>query len=169
MIGPFFNRGLMLLDFDEHMYHRRIMQEAFVRTRLSGYTEQVDKVVSQVIANDWVANDARFLLYPAMKELTLDIASVVFMGHEPGTDHELVTKVNQAFTTTTRAGNAMMRKRSRRSPGGAASRPARPRELLRPSGSRRRRGNEGSDLLTVLCQPRTRTATSSPTPTSSTT
>ena len=49
-IGPFFKRGLMLLDFDEHMYHRRIMQEAFVRTRLAGYTEHVDKVVSQVIA-----------------------------------------------------------------------------------------------------------------------
>ena len=99
----------MLLDFEEHMFHRRIMQEAFVRTRLAGYTEQVDQVVSKVIANDWVANDARFLLYPAMKELTLDIASMVFMGHEPGTDHELVTKVNNAFTTTTRAGNAIIR------------------------------------------------------------
>ena len=95
MIGPFFHRGLMLLDFEEHMFHRRIMQEAFVRTRLVGYTEQVDQVVSKVIANDWVANDARFLLYPAMKQMTLDIASMVFMGHEPGTDHELVTKVNR--------------------------------------------------------------------------
>ena len=103
MIGAFFNRGLMLMDFEEHMFHRRIMQEAFVRTRLVGYTEQVDKVVSQVVANDWVTNDPRFLMYPAMKELTLDIASMVFMGHEPGTDHELVTKVNNAFTTTTRA------------------------------------------------------------------
>ncbi len=45
VIGPFFNRGLMLLDFEEHMFHRRIMQEAFVRTRLAGYTEQVDTVV----------------------------------------------------------------------------------------------------------------------------
>ncbi len=85
VIGPFFHRGLMLLDFEEHMFHRRIMQEAFVRTRLVGYQEQVDKVVSQVIANDWVTNDPRFLMYPAMKELTLDIASMVFMGHEPGT------------------------------------------------------------------------------------
>ena len=34
---------------------------------------------------------------------------MVFMGHEPGTDHELVTKVNNAFTTTTRAGNAIIR------------------------------------------------------------
>ena len=82
-IEAFFKRGLMLLDFDEHMYHRRIMQEAFVRTRLVGYTEQVDQVVSEAIANDWVADDPHFLLYPAMKELTLDIASMVFMGTSP--------------------------------------------------------------------------------------
>ena len=62
VIGPFFHRGLMLLDFEEHMFHRRIMQEAFVRTRLVGYTEQVDQVVAKVNANDWVANDSRFLL-----------------------------------------------------------------------------------------------------------
>ena len=54
-----------------------------------------------------------------MKELTLDIASMVFMGHEPGTDHELVTKVNKAFTITTRAGNAIIRTACRRSNGGA--------------------------------------------------
>ncbi|MBO0843743.1 MAG: cytochrome P450, partial [Nocardioides sp.] len=29
IVGPFFDRGLMLLDFDEHHLHRRIMQEAF--------------------------------------------------------------------------------------------------------------------------------------------
>ncbi len=44
MIGPFFHRGLMLLDFDEHMFHRRIMQEGIgrPRSRLVGYVEQVD-------------------------------------------------------------------------------------------------------------------------------
>ena len=29
LIGKFFHRGLMLLDFDEHHRHRRIMQQAF--------------------------------------------------------------------------------------------------------------------------------------------
>ena len=29
VIGPFFEGGLMLRDFDDHMYHRRIMQEAY--------------------------------------------------------------------------------------------------------------------------------------------
>lgn len=46
VIGPFFHRGLMLLDFEEHMFHRRIMQEAFVRSRLAGYLEQMDRVVA---------------------------------------------------------------------------------------------------------------------------
>jgi cytochrome P450 len=150
-IGPFFHRGLMLLDFDEHMYHRRIMQEAFVRSRLAGYTEQVDQVVSQVIAN-WVANDARFLLYPAMKELTLDIASMVFMGHEPGSDYELVTKVNKAFTTTTRAGNAIIRTGV---PPFTWWRGLQARKLLEnyfEARVKERRNAEGSDLLTVLCK-----------------
>src|ERR1700758_3219787 len=152
VIGPFFHRGLMLLDFEEHLFHRRIMQEAFVRSRLVGYVEQMDKVVSQVVADDWVVNDARFLLYPAMKELTLDIASMVFMGHEPGTDHELVTKVNKAFTTTTRAGNAVIRTGV---PPFTWWRGLQARKLLETYFTQRvaeRRGHEGSDLLTVLCQ-----------------
>src|SRR6201992_450361 len=152
VIGAFFNRGLMLLDFEEHLFHRRIMQEAFVRTRLAGYTEQVDKVVSQVIADDWVANDARFLLYPAMKELTLDIASMVFMGHEPGTDRELVTRVNKAFTVTTRAGNAIIRSSV---PPFTWWRGIKARELLENYFRERvkeQRGKGGTDLLSVLCQ-----------------
>ena len=50
VIGPFFKRGLMLLDFDEHMHHRRILQEAFIRSRLAGYVEHIDRVASQVVA-----------------------------------------------------------------------------------------------------------------------
>src|SRR5271165_5322417 len=151
VIGPFFHRGLMLLDFDEHMFHRRIMQEAFVRSRLVGYVEQMDKVVSQVIANDWVANDARFLLYPAMKELTLDVASMVFMGHEPGTDHELVTKVNNAFTITTRSGGAILRFPL---PPFKWWRGLRARKVLEDYFAERvkeRRSAAGTDMLTVLC------------------
>lgn len=35
-IGRLFRGGLMLLDFEEHRYHRRIMQQAFTRARLRG-------------------------------------------------------------------------------------------------------------------------------------
>ncbi|MGV0643082.1 cytochrome P450 [Mycolicibacterium sp. XJ2546] len=151
VIGPFFNRGLMMLDFEEHMFHRRIMQEAFTRTRLTGYVEHIDKVASKVVAEDWVANDARFLLHPALKELTLDIASVVFMGHEPGTDQELVTKVNEAFTITTRAGGAIIRTSV---PPFKWWRGLRARKVLEDYFEERvkeRRHAGGTDMLSVLC------------------
>ena len=61
------------------MYHRRIMQEAFTRTRLAGYVG-IDRVASHVIANDWASGDPRFLFHPAVKELTLDIASSCSWG-----------------------------------------------------------------------------------------
>jgi cytochrome P450 len=150
VIGPFFNRGLMMLDFDEHMHHRRIMQEAFTRTRLTGYVEHIDRVASDIVAN-WPTNDARFLFHPAMKELTLDIASLVFMGHEPGTDHDLVTKVNQAFTITTRAGGAVIRQPV---PPFKWWRGLRARKLLEDYFTERvkeRRKATGPDMLTVLC------------------
>ena len=150
VIGPFFNRGLMMLDFEEHMFHRRIMQEAFTRSRLSGYVEHIDRVTSAVVA-DWPTDDARFLFHPAMKELTLDIASMVFMGHEPGTDHDLVTKINQAFTTTTRAGGAIVRNSV---PPFKWWRGLRARKVLDDYFEERvkeRRKAEGTDMLTVLC------------------
>ncbi|HZA09725.1 cytochrome P450 [Mycobacterium sp.] len=150
VIGPFFNRGLMLLDFEEHMFHRRIMQEAFTRGRLAGYVENIDRVASAVVA-DWPTNDARFLFHPAMKELTLDIASMVFMGHEPGTDKELVTRINRAFTTTTRAGGAIIR---RGVPPFKWWRGLQARKLLEDYFAQRvkeRRNAEGNDMLTVLC------------------
>lgn len=151
VIGPFFKRGLMLLDFEEHLYHRRIMQEAFTRTRLAGYVEHIDRVAAAVVADDWVTNDARFLFHPAVKELTLDIASVVFMGHEPGTDHDLVTKINQAFTITTRSGGAIIRTPV---PPFKWWRGLQARKTLEDYFTARvaeRRDSEGTDMLTVLC------------------
>ena len=151
VIGPFFTRGLLLMDFDEHMYHRRIMQEAFTRTRLSGYIEHMDGVATRVVARDWPADDRRFLFMPAVKELTLDIASVVFMGHQPGSDHDLVTKIKAAYETTTRAGGAIIRT------------PVPPFKWWRGLQARKvledyffarvaeRRNADGTDMLTVLC------------------
>lgn len=151
VIGPFFNRGLLLMDFDEHMYHRRIMQEAFTRTRLSGYIKHMDAVASAVVAKDWPVNDGRFLFMPAVKELTLDIASVVFMGHEPGSDHELVTKIKTAYETTTRAGGAIIRTPV---PPFKWWRGLQARKVLEEyfiERVRQRRVAEGTDMLTVLC------------------
>ena len=101
---------------------------------------------------DYPTDDARFLFHPAMKELTLDIASVVFMGHQPGTDHDLVTKVNQAFTTTTRAGGAIIRTGV---PPFKWWRGLQARKVLEDYFTERvkeqRRNTDGTDMLSVLC------------------
>jgi cytochrome P450 len=151
VIGPFFKRGLLLMDFDEHMYHRRIMQEAFTRTRLSGYVAHMDTVATKVVGTDWPVNDRRFLFMPAVKELTLDIASVVFMGHQPGSDHELVTRIKQAYETTTRSGGAVIRTPV---PPFKWWRGLQARKVLEDYFTERvaeKRGTEGTDMLTVLC------------------
>ncbi len=150
VIGPFFDRGLLLMDGDEHMFHRRIMQEAFTRTRLSGYITHIDTVATTVVANDWPADDNRFLFLPAIKELTLDIGAVVFMGHEAGSDHELVTRIKQAYETTTRAGGAIIRTPV---PPFKWWRGLQARKVLEDYFTERvaeKRGTEGTDMLTVL-------------------
>jgi cytochrome P450 len=151
VIGPFFNRGLLLMDGDEHMFHRRIMQEAFTRTRLSGYIKHMDDVATDVVPRAWPANDRRFLFMPAIKELTLDIGAVIFMGHEPGSDHDLVTRIKAAYETTTRAGGAIIRTPV---PPFKWWRGLQARKVLEDYFIERvaeKRGTDGTDMLTVLC------------------
>ena len=150
VIGPFFNRGLMLLDFEEHLAHKRILQGAFTRPRLADYVSAMDRVATPLVA-DWPVDDTRFLFHPAIRELTLDVASVVFMGHDLGADHRVLSRVNHAFEQTIRAGGAIIR------------RPVPPFKWWRGLQGRKvleqyfyprvaeRRHAEGTDMLTVLC------------------
>ncbi len=82
LIGPFFHGGLMLLDFDEHHRQRRIMQQAFTAERLAGYLEPMNTTLVNAVAG-WPTGQ-RFKLYPAFKQLTLDMATRTFMGCELG-------------------------------------------------------------------------------------
>jgi cytochrome P450 len=151
VIGPFFKRGLMLLDFQEHHQHRLIMQQAFTRTRLAGYVEDIDKVATDVVGQ-WPTNDRRFLLHPAVKELTLDVASVVFMGNERGADTARLKKVNHAFVDTVQAPGAVFRFPL---PPFKWWRGVEGRKLLEeyfiPRVQLARRKDSGTDMLSVLC------------------
>ena len=103
-IGPFFKRGLMLLDGEEHHLHRRIMQEAFTRPRLESYVLQLGEIVDEQVPA-W-PTDEPFLLYPAIKDLSLDIATAVFMGSRQTAETQ---RVAEAFVDCVRAGLALVR------------------------------------------------------------
>jgi len=107
IVGPFFNRGLMLLDFEEHHAHRRIMQEAFTRDRLTAYAERVHPAIAAGTAS-W-GSERDFRAYPALKQLTLDIAADIFMGGAPQTGRGEMERVNRAFIDCVQAAAGVVR------------------------------------------------------------
>jgi cytochrome P450 len=147
-IGPFFNRGLMLLDFDEHIYHRRLMQLAFTADRLSGYMVQVGDVVRDSVS-EWSAKDG-FLVYPALKQLTLDVATKIFMATTLGDE---ATKLTKAFVDTVRAGTALIRLPIGRWGAGLAGRKVLEDYFRRSLPAKR--ASDSDDLFAALCHART--------------
>jgi cytochrome P450 len=103
-IGPFFRRGLMLLDFEEHLHHRRIMQQAFTRDRMRGYLATMQPGLAAGVAA-WQPRE-RFAWFPAIKHLLLQNATEVFVGVDLGAREERVFK---AFLDTVQAGTALVR------------------------------------------------------------
>src|SRR3954451_20280524 len=107
LVGPFFHRGLMLIDFDEHKAHRRIMQEAFVRPRLEAYTRRLHPAIERGTAS-WTAG-VEFPSYWKLKQLTLDIAADLFMGGAADTSPTEMDRINKAFIDCVQAAAGIVR------------------------------------------------------------
>jgi cytochrome P450 len=149
-IEKFFHRGLMLLDFGEHHMHRRIMQQAFSRDRLSGYVDQMGPALREGITAWPDRSNPR--LYWSLKQLTLDVATRVFMGMRADAGSAEAQRVNRAFVNSVRAGTALVRYPV---PGGRWSAGLSGRKLLEKYfggnlPAKRRVG--GDDLFAALCQ-----------------
>lgn len=95
-IGPMFRRGLMLRDFDDHRFHRRVMQQAFRRAALDGYMDRVRLITAEHLRDVHGSVD----VYALTKRLTLDIAAGVFVGASLGEQAQLV---NDSFVAMMRA------------------------------------------------------------------
>lgn len=107
IVGPFFKRGLMLLDFEEHHGHRRIMQEAFTRDRLTTSAGRMHPAIAEGTAA-W-DTDPHFKASPALKQLTLDIAADIFMGGAGETSRAEMDRVNRAFIACVQAAAGIVR------------------------------------------------------------
>lgn len=150
LVGPFFDRGLMLLDFEEHHRHRRIMQSAFTRDHLERYTEALQPAVAAGLEN-WEPSES-FRAYPALKELTLDLATTVFMGGAELTSPDELAKINRAFIACVQSATSVVRANI---PGTRWGRALRARKVLEEFFRRHladKRANPGTDLFSVLCQ-----------------
>ncbi len=149
-IGPFFDRGVMLMDGEEHRHHRRIMQQAFRHERLVGYLAAMQPVIAGGIER-WPAGEG-FRLYRAAKRLTLDVATRVFVGEELGPEAD---RMNRAFIDAVVGGNTPLRADF---PVGRWHRGLESRRWLeRYFGERLpdKRAGTGEDLFSVLCHAET--------------
>jgi cytochrome P450 len=145
-LGRFFKGGLMFLDAEEHHFHRRIMQEAFTRERLSGYLDSMD-LIGRAAAGALSGDE--LLVYPFLKRTLLDIATAVFMGDEPGPQSQMMAK---AFTDCLRASTSVVRVPI---PGLRWSAGVRGRRLLEEyfhSRVHAKRASGGDDLFATLCR-----------------
>jgi cytochrome P450 len=146
LIDRFFHRGLMLLDFDEHHTHRRIMQQAFTRDRLASYVRQFGPTVRDSVPA-W-PTDRPLRLYWTLKRLTLDVATRVFMalGRAPEAD-----RINQAFVATVRAATSLVRYPLPGTRWRAGLKGRRLLESYFESNLAAKQAADGEDLFTALC------------------
>lgn len=148
ILGLLFPRGLMLLDFDEHRLHRRALSFAFKSGPMKSYLAQLDSGIAARMAQ-WRAKPGPTLFYPAMKQLTLDLAATSFLGTEIGPD---VDKVTRAFIDMVAASVAPIRQPW---PGTQMARGVKGREVIVAYFSEQipiRRAKGGDDLFSQLCQ-----------------
>jgi cytochrome P450 len=149
ILGRLFPRGLMLLDFDEHRLHRRALSVAFKSGPMKSYLTQLDAGIS-ARAQRWRQQPpGPMLFYPAMKQLTLDLAATSFLGTEIGPE---VDEVTRAFVDMIAASVSPIRSPW---PGTQMARGVKGRARIVDYFSRQipiRREQGGDDLFSQLCR-----------------
>jgi cytochrome P450 len=144
-IGKLFARGLMLKDFDEHRADRRLLQMAFRHEAMRSYVDTMTAHVSTAIAK-W---PRELKLYPALKQLTLDMASSIFLGLALGPESKIV---DEAFIAAVNASIALVRRDLPVFAYGRGMRGRRTLERFFATLIRERRQKPGADLLSELCR-----------------
>jgi cytochrome P450 len=136
------------MDGDEHLHHRRIMQSAFSREKLAGYSTIMAPVIDREMAN-WPDGDA-FLAHKFLKDITLTVALEAFVGVKLSPDEAL--KINKAFLAAIRGSSSLIRKPV---PFTRAAAGARGRKVLEAFFAEQlvvKRASPGDDLFSALCE-----------------
>ncbi|MEL7739629.1 cytochrome P450 [Citromicrobium bathyomarinum] len=103
ILDKLFPRGLMLMDFDHHRADRKALSIAFKPEPMRHYVGSLNRGISERM-EEWGAGPMKF--YPAIKQLTLDLAADSFIGIPFGAEAD---KVNQAFVDMVQASVAPIR------------------------------------------------------------
>ena len=103
VLNSVFPRGLMLLDFDHHRMDRKALGIAFKPEPMAAYARDMNNIFAKKLGG-W---RGEMLFYPAIKQLTLDVAAHSFLGLPLGAQAD---KINTAFVDMVAASVAPVRK-----------------------------------------------------------
>ncbi|HEV7635652.1 MAG TPA: cytochrome P450 [Bradyrhizobium sp.] len=149
ILGRLFPRGLMLLDFDEHRLHRRALSVAFKSGPMKSYLAALDAGIAARVTR-WRQLPGPIPFYPAMKQLTLDLAATSFLGEGIGPE---VDEITRAFVDMVAASVTPIRQPW---PGTPMARGVRGRARIVAYFSQqipiRRARDDGEDLFSQLCR-----------------
>jgi len=104
-LGPTFENGLMLRDFDDHKYHRGLMQESFRRDALENYLEIIQPRIDGWI--DELKEKESFDLYENIKQLMFNVALELFFDE---VDESRSAELNKLFSDSVKSATSVIRK-----------------------------------------------------------
>jgi cytochrome P450 len=147
-LGYFYKGGLLLRDFDEHRFQRRIFQNAFKTNAMKEYIHTMNPMLKEGM-DSWQGTP-NFLFFPHIKQLLLEVGATIFLGIDKN-DKEM-TKLNQAFLDVA---NGLLGLFKLRIPGLKFHKGMVANEYLTRYFAKLiplRRASEGSDMLSFMCK-----------------
>ena len=105
-LGDFFAGGLLMKDFKEHKFHRRIMQTAFKIDAMRTYVDMMHPIIDERLSQ-WGQQD-QFHFYPNIKTLLLDVGAKIFLGLD--LKGEATQALNQSFLDMNEGTMSLLRK-----------------------------------------------------------
>jgi cytochrome P450 len=146
VLNLLFPRGLMLMDFDHHRMDRRALGIAFKPEPMRGYVADMNRIFADQLTG-WRGDMA---FYPAIKQITLDVAASSFLGVPLGPEAD---KINKAFVDMVQASVGVVRVPV---PGTAMGRGVAGRKYLisyfGPQIEERRRNHNRQDMFSQFCR-----------------
>ena len=148
VLNLLFPRGLMLMDFDHHRADRRALGIAFKPEPMRHYVGQMNRVFAEKLP-DWIGD---MLFFPAIKQLTLDVAMESFFGVELGPDAD---RMNKSYVDMVQASIGVVRKPLpfTKMGRGVAGRKFVV-DFLTPQIAERRRNENRQDMFSQFCRAR---------------
>ena len=146
VLNLLFPRGLMLMDFEKHRMDRRTLSIAFKPEPMKLYANALNEGISKRVA-EWSGKS--FAFYPAIKQLTLELAAASFLGIPWGPEAD---KINKAFVDMVQASVGVVRVPL---PGTAMGRGVAGRNFLLEYFGRevpKRRSGDAQDMFSQICR-----------------